>query len=174
MATRSTLVYSAAAVRRLLGIPNSVPVQIREFFNVIWVWVKGKRPTFVSKTEFKTHFVEHRKAAARSLQVTDWLRDPGHYTVTNPQTGSTHLVTEHPDRLDCDCEDYYWQQQFIGRGCCKHGYAVLNYLGFHSLRDYIDAYTSSADPTPTRTSSSAPQQAEQLTLLATPSRETVG
>lgn len=139
MATRSTFVYSAAAIRRLMGLPASVPVQIREFFNVVWVWAKGDRPTFVSKADLKRHFVEHRQAEAQSLEVTDWLRDPPRYTVKNPQTGSQHIVVERRDRLDCDCEDYYWQQQFIGRGCCKHGYAVLHYLGFESLHEFIAA-----------------------------------
>jgi len=145
MATRSTFVYSAAAIRRLMGLPASVPVQIREFFNVVWVWVKGDRPTFVSKADLKRHFVERRKDDAQSLKVTDWLRTPARYTVTNPETGSQYIVSEHRDRLDCDCEDYYWQQQFIGRGCCKHGYAVLQYLGFESLHDFIAANAQAAD-----------------------------
>lgn len=144
MATRSTFVYSTAAIRRLLGLPASVPVQIREFLNVLWVWVKGERPTFVSKADLKRHFVEYRQAEAQSLEVTDWLRDPPRYTVTNPHTDSRHIVSEHRDRLDCDCEDYYWQQQFIGRGCCKHGYAVLHYLGFNSLASFVAAHR--ADP----------------------------
>ena len=141
MATRSTFIYSAAAIRRMMGLPTSVPVQIREFFSVLWVWVKGDRPTFVSKADLKRHFVERRQAEAESLEVTDWLRDPPRYTVTNPESGSQHVVYEHRDRLDCDCEDYYWQQQFIGRGCCKHGYAVLHYLGFNSLQEFINANT---------------------------------
>lgn len=139
MATRSTILYSAAAIRRMLGLSNSVPVQIREFFKVVWVWVKGQRPTFISKADLKVHFVEHRKAEARSLEVTDWLRSPARYTVTNPKNGSRHIVEGHRDRLDCDCEDYHWQQQFFGRGCCKHGYAVLQYLGFDALSSYIAA-----------------------------------
>ncbi|MDB9526906.1 SWIM zinc finger family protein [Oscillatoria sp. CS-180] len=153
MATRSTFVYSAAAVRRLMGLPSSVPVQIREFLDVIWVWVKGDRPTFISKTDFKHHFVERRKEDARELEVTDWLRDPPRYTVTNPNSGSQHVVSEYADRLDCDCEDYRWQQQFIGRGCCKHGYAVLQYLGFDSLKTFVEAGTTGLQTTlvlPTR------------------------
>ncbi|MGF1461081.1 MAG: SWIM zinc finger family protein [Leptolyngbyaceae cyanobacterium] len=141
MATRSTFVYSAAAIRRLMGLPASVPVQMREFLDVMWVWVKGHRPTFISKADLKQHFVDHRKAEAQALTVTDWLRDPPRYTVTNPQTQSQHLVQEYRDRLDCDCEDYRWQQQFIGRGCCKHGYAVLQHLGFTSLADFVAAHT---------------------------------
>jgi len=149
-----------------MGLPASVPVQIREFLNVVWVWVKGHRPTFVSKSDLKAHFVEHRKAEARSLQVTDWLRSPARYTVTNPQTGSQHVVTEQADRLDCNCEDYYWQQQFIGRGCCKHGYAVLQYLGFDSLRSYVAAQAHLVQSfTPSSPSESSDRQ---LTLRIPP------
>ncbi|MGD1862513.1 MAG: SWIM zinc finger family protein [Leptolyngbyaceae cyanobacterium] len=142
MATRSTFIYSAAALRRMMGLPASVPIQIREFVNAIWVWVKGDLPTFISKTDFKRHFVERRKADAEPLQVTDWLRDPPRYTVTHPATGSQHWVLKREDRLDCDCEDYRWQQQFIGRGCCKHGYAVLQHLGFNSLQDFVQTKKS--------------------------------
>lgn len=163
MATRSTILYSAAAVRRMLGLSPSTPVQLREFFNVIWVWVKGQRPTFISKAAMKSHFVQHRKAEAQGLQVTDWLRDPGQFSVTNPASGSRHLVTGQSNRLECDCEDYYWQTQHFGRGCCKHGYAVLNYLGFDSLRQYIveeQRQTAAAPPV------QPPTAPRQLNLIA--------
>lgn len=145
MATRSHLLYSAAAIRRMMGLKASVPVQLQEFFKVVWVWVKGQRPTFVSKADLKAHFVAHRQAAAQSLQVADWLRNPARYTVTNPHSGSQYLVQERGDRLDCTCEDYYWQCQSFGRGCCKHGYAVLQYLGFDSLREYMAAHQNPKD-----------------------------
>lgn len=155
MATRTTFVYSAAAVRRMLGLSPSAQVQLREFFNVMWVWVKGRRPTFISKADMKSHFVEHRKAQAAKLSLTDWLRDPPRFTVTNPETGSHHLVTCLPDRILCDCEDYHWQMEFFGGGCCKHGYAALAYLGYDSLRDYEadhrpEASSTASNPDPRR------------------------
>jgi hypothetical protein len=39
----------------------------------------------------------------------------------------------------CTCDDFNNQLEFWGRGCCKHGYAVLAHLGFGSLRDYMTA-----------------------------------
>jgi len=39
MVTAFNILYSAAAVRRLLGLGAWVEVQIREFAWVIWVWV---------------------------------------------------------------------------------------------------------------------------------------
>ncbi|PSN19880.1 hypothetical protein C7271_04980 [filamentous cyanobacterium CCP5] len=158
MATRSNLLYSAAAIRRMLGLKASVPVHLREFFKVVWVWVKGQRPTFISKADLKAHFVEHRQDEARSLQVTDWLRTPPRYTVTNPASGAQYIVAERGDRLDCTCEDYHWQQQFFGRGCCKHGYAVLQYLGYDSLGQYAAAHRADA-PSPQQ-----PHRPEQLDL----------
>ncbi|MBD2259809.1 hypothetical protein [Pseudanabaena sp. FACHB-2040] len=165
MATRSTMLYSAAAVRRMLGLSPSTPVQLREFFKVIWVAVKGQRPTFISKAQMKSHFVQHRQAEAAQLQVTDWLRDPGQFTVTNPESQSRHQVSCLRDRLECDCEDYYWQRQAFGRGCCKHGYAVLNYLGFDSLRTYLkEEQRQAEEETPARPTK--PAYPRQLNLLA--------
>lgn len=165
MANHPTILYSAAAVRRMLGLSPSTPVQIQEFFSVIWVWVKGRRPTFISKAKMKSHFVARRRVEAAQLQVTDWLRDPGQFTVTNPVSHARHLVSCLSDRIECDCEDYHWQTHYFGRGCCKHGYAVLQYLGFESLQEYIieerrQAETEAAQSTPKRV------YPNQLNLLA--------
>ena len=139
MVTAFNILYSSAAVRRLLGLQSSAQVQIREFFRVIWVWVKGKRPTFLSKAVFKTHFAEWRKAQARGLKVTERLDRPNAYTVRNEYKESTYIVETRADGVFCECKDFNNQLTFLGRGCCKHGYAVLNSLGFGSLRDYITA-----------------------------------
>ncbi|HEY9763671.1 MAG TPA: hypothetical protein V6D07_14160 [Trichocoleus sp.] len=164
MATRSTILYSTAAVRRMLGLGRSTPVQIREFVDVLWVWVKGRRPTFISKAKMKSHFVACRRAEAAQLQVTDWLRDPGQFTVTNPVSRSRHVVNCLSDRIECDCEDYHWQTHYFGWGCCKHGYAVLQYLGFESLREYITEERRNAEAETAR----MPQRTypRQLQLLA--------
>jgi predicted nucleic acid-binding Zn finger protein len=139
MVTAFNILYSTAAVRRLLGLQSSAQVQIREFFKVVWVWVKGQRPTFISKAVFKIHFVEWRKAQARGLKVTERLDRPNAYTVRNECKDSTYIVEARADGVFCGCHDFKNQLEFLGRGCCKHGYAVLNDLGFGSLRDYITA-----------------------------------
>lgn len=137
MVTHFNLVYSASAVRRLLGLSTIVPVEIREFAQVIWVWVKGHRPTFISKAAFKAHFIERRKAQARALLVTRHLYDQNFFSVRNEAKNSVYTVAAQPKTLVCQCEDYKNQVQFLGQGCCKHGYAVLSHLGFSNLRDYI-------------------------------------
>jgi len=139
MITAFNILYSAAAVRRLLGLKSSAPVELKEFTRVIWVWVKGKRPTFVSKTAFKQHFADWRKAQARGLKVTERLDIANHYTVRNLHKDTAYVIEKRADGVFCTCDDLNNQLDFFGRGCCKHGYAVLAHLGFGSLREYITA-----------------------------------
>jgi predicted nucleic acid-binding Zn finger protein len=139
MVTAFNLLYSAAAVRRLLGLKSSAKVELKEFARVIWVWVKGKRPTFISKTKFKAHFAEWRKVQARGLKVTKRLDIANHYTVRNLQKDTVYIVEKRADGVFCTCDDLNNQLEYFGRGCCKHGYAVLNSLGFSSLYEYIQA-----------------------------------
>jgi hypothetical protein len=143
MITRENLIYSASAASRILGIIyGQSRIVVREWFSVIWVWVPGHRPQFMSKAVFKRHFVERRKAAARALRVTPHLMDRAAFTVRNEDKGSTYTVQMVPTGLACKCEDYRNQVQFLGQGCCKHGYAVLNHLGFNNLSSYLNAAKS--------------------------------
>lgn len=135
MVTSFNLVYSISAVRRLLNLPIEAQVKIQQFAKVIWVWVNGKRPTFISKKLFNQHFVDRRKAEAKSLRV--WQIEPDFFSVVNPANSNSHYITLTPSGPACDCEDYKNQMQFLGRGCCKHGYATLSYLGFNSLAEFL-------------------------------------
>jgi hypothetical protein len=137
MVTRSNILFSAAAVKRLLGLGSDVQVKIREFFKVIWVWVKGKRPTFISKAKFTQHFVDRRKEQSKDIQALQ--HSDTNFTAFNLESGSRYAVDVSKTAIACSCEDYRNQVQFFGRGCCKHGYAVLEYLGFNSLKDYLNA-----------------------------------
>jgi predicted nucleic acid-binding Zn finger protein len=47
-----------------------------------------------------------------------------------------------PDGVFCECQDYQNQIDLLGRGCCKHGYAVLAQLGMASLSDYLESVSS--------------------------------
>ena len=140
MVSAFNLVYSASAVRRLLGVAPSIAVRIQRFAFVVWVHVAGQRPTFISKVLFRFHFAEWRKAQARGLTATQWIDQATRFTVRNESKGSAYVIDASPSRLDCTCDDYKNQVQFLGRGCCKHGYAVLAKLGFDSLGVYIEAY----------------------------------
>jgi hypothetical protein len=139
MVTEFNILYSAAAVRRILGLRSSAQVELREFAKVIWVWVKGQRPTFISKRVFKAHFAEWRKAQSKNLKVTERLDRSNTYTVRNEYRDTTYILETRSDGVFCTCDDLNNQLEFFNQGCCKHGYAVLSHLGFGSLRDYITA-----------------------------------
>lgn len=140
MVTRSSLIYSAAALRRMWSLfyRRLTELHVREWRWVVWVWVPGYRPTFVPKAEFKHHFVEWRREAAQALRVVAWLEFAGYYTVHNDAKGSAYVVEVSDQAVACTCDDYKNQVKFLGKGCCKHGYAVLGQLGFDSLGEYLN------------------------------------
>lgn len=138
MVTHTNILFSVSAVRRMLGLDSKAAIQIREFFRVIWVWVKGKRPTFISKTAFKQHFVDRRKVDSKDVRVR--VTEDGSYTAFSLISGRQYSLEINEKAIACTCEDYHNQIQYFGRGVCKHGYAVLNFLGFNSLKDYVNAW----------------------------------
>ena len=137
MVSAFNILYSAAAVRRLLGLKSSAKVELKEFARVIWVWVKGKRPTFISKWVFIQHFADWRKSQSKGLKVTERLDIANHFTVRNVHKDTAYVVEKRADGVFCTCDDLNNQLEFFGKGCCKHGYAVLSFLGFESLSEYI-------------------------------------
>lgn len=137
MVTALNLVYSAAAVRRMVGDAFPV-VRVERWWKVCLVVFRGCRPRFMSRQAFLKHFVEWRKAQARALQVTRKVGFSYVFAVRNPSKGSAYQVQTFIGGLVCSCEDFQNQAQFFSRACCKHGYAVLSFLGFESLSDYIE------------------------------------
>ncbi|MBW4578660.1 MAG: hypothetical protein KME42_03685 [Tildeniella nuda ZEHNDER 1965/U140] len=138
MVTAFNLIYSVSAIRRLLGLAVGVSIRIQKFFYVIWVHVAGRRPTFISKSAFKAHFVEHRKAAAKALTVTKSVFQGHIYSVRNESKGTAYQINIGSGQPICSCDDFNNQIQFLnGLACCKHAYAVLGHLGYGSLREYL-------------------------------------
>jgi predicted nucleic acid-binding Zn finger protein len=137
MVTRKNILYSIAAVKRMLGLSDHAVIVIREFGWVIWVWVKGLRPTFISKKAFKKHFVDRRKQEGKGLSVSEAC-DKSKFTVSNPVKNSSYEVSVSENAIACECEDFSNQINFFGQGACKHIYSVLHQLGFGSLKDYLN------------------------------------
>jgi hypothetical protein len=132
--TRQQLLYSVSATRRLLSLAAEIALKVREFERVMWVHVAGHRPTFISKSVYRQHFVERRRKESQKLIA----RNQGDYWVVyNPAKQTSYCVEALPAEISCNCEDYGNQIKLLGRGCCKHGYAVLAQLGFTNLRDYL-------------------------------------
>jgi hypothetical protein len=136
------LVFSVSAVRRLLGVSSELEIKVRVWSKVLWVCVSGRRPTFVSKQALLLHFVEWRKGASRSLQVTQVITRSDLFTVRNEGKSSVYKVQTYTGGVKCECEDFKNQSRFLGRACCKHCYAALDHLGFGSLSDYVEASTA--------------------------------
>lgn len=138
MVTALNILYSKAAIARILGVAVSKIKGFQKWWRVCWVWVEGQRPRLFSLSIFKQHFVDHRKAQAREIYVS---RVRGNsFRAVNPKKGSAYDIYALPEGIDCSCEDFSNQIIFLKKGCCKHGYALLKYLGFDSLADYVEQH----------------------------------
>ena len=135
MVSKSNFVFSKAAASRILGVAKNLISGFKVFFRVCWVWVQGARPRFISKKLFTQHFAEYRQQQGRELAVAGWPQMPNWYEVGG--VSNNYPVVLEPTGPECACEDYKNQIAILGRGVCKHGYAVLLSLGYCSLREYL-------------------------------------
>ncbi|PSB06070.1 hypothetical protein C7B62_23770 [Pleurocapsa sp. CCALA 161] len=143
MINKSNFVYSKSAAARILNVKPYEIVRFEVWYKVCFVKVKGQRPTFISKKAFKQHFVDWRIEQSRSLCTAQVNQE--HFRVINPRKSTAYSVYLFEDGLDCECEDYKNQVLiFNGKACCKHNYAVLTWLGYNRLKDYIIANARAA------------------------------
>ncbi|MBD2006465.1 MULTISPECIES: hypothetical protein [Cyanophyceae] len=136
MVNRLRLIYSKAAIARIFNVALSRVKVVQVWWRVCFVIIEGQRPRFVSCQAFLNNFVDWRKQQAREL-LTNRVKD-NFFRVVNPKKATAYSLYAYQDSIDCSCEDYSNQIKFIGKGCCKHGYAVLHHLGFDRLKDYIE------------------------------------
>ena len=132
------LFFNLASVARIAEVPVDSIDRFEIWDRVILVIFKkgrGLRPRFLSNLLFYSSFVEDRKARSKSIQVTPNAFADRIYTARNESNDHTYTVIA-SDAIECQCADYRSQISFVGRGCCKHGYAVLRSLGFSSLSDF--------------------------------------
>ena len=139
MVTAFNIMYSKAAAAMVMCVSTSRVVRVQKFAFVAWVWVRGQRPRFVSLSAFKQAFVLRRMKAAAALKAEQWAEVPSYFTVRNEKKNSSYPVELGSAGPVCKCEDYRNQQAFFGKGVCKHGYAVLQALGYGSLAGYLAA-----------------------------------
>ena len=134
----NNLFFNLASVARIASTPIDSIDRFEVWESLIAVVFKkgwGLRPKFLSKKAFYSSFVEDRKARSRLIEVT--LNPFANRVYTARNTTSNHSYTVIvSDAIECQCADYRSQVEFIGRGVCKHGYAVLDHLGFNSLSDW--------------------------------------
>ena len=132
------LFFNLASVARIAEVPVDSIDRFEIWDRVILVIFKknrGLRPRFLSNMLFYSSFVEDRKSRSKSIQVTPNAFADRIYTARNESNDHTYTVIA-AESMECQCADYRNQIAFIGKGCCKHGYAVLRSLGFSSLSDF--------------------------------------
>ena len=132
------LFFNLASVARIAEVPIDSIDRFEVWESLVAVVFKkgwGLRPKFLSKKAFYSSFVEDRKARSRLIEVTPNPFANRVYTARNTTSNHSYTVIV-SDAIECQCADYRSQIEFIGKGCCKHGYAVLRSLGFSSLSDW--------------------------------------
>ena len=143
MINKTNFVYSKSAAARILEVKPHLIDRFEIWAYVCVVRVRGQRPTFISKKVFRQHFVDIRIERSRFLCTAQVNQE--HFRVVNPKKNTAYSVYLFEDGLDCECEDYKNQvMMFNGRACCKHNYAVLAWLGYNRLSDYIKVHATAA------------------------------
>jgi hypothetical protein len=125
------IIYNLSATRRILGLNLNAQVRIEIWDKVVWVHVKGQRPTFLSKKLYHQHFAQYRREGAKAVKIhfVNGFKAQGAKEVYDLDPQDTHI--------ECSCQDYANQRELWGKGCCKHGYALLGMFGYSSLQDYV-------------------------------------
>lgn len=129
------LLFNVSATSRITGVPRSEIKSTEVWDKVVFVRFRtGSR--FISKKVYFAHFVAFRQEGSKEIQVRNRV---DHWVAWNPTKDSSYCVTPYSDRIECSCDDYKNQIDVLGKGCCKHTYAVLGQLGHASLADYVGA-----------------------------------
>lgn len=119
--SKFTFAISKAAVSRILMVAKSKVKRVVEFFNSVWVWVKGHRPTFVSKRAFLRDFQISRIDKSQNLQLIGMQssRLQTQWTVYNPDNEHYNRVTQNHQTgtWSCGCDDKSAHSNGIP---CKH------------------------------------------------------
>ena len=138
MVTAQNLVYSKAAAARILNLDYILIKDIEIWNKVVLVKVQDQKSKFISKKDFRQHFVDWRKARSIGLETTPHLYNQELFAVHNLHKDTQYQVSVHPQELICNCDDWANQKEHLGKACCKHCYSVLSYLKYLSLKEYIE------------------------------------
>jgi SWIM zinc finger len=136
----NNLIYSYAAVRRVLGLKINHPIEVRVWAKVLWVCAEGFRPTFISKKVLLSHFAEWRKENSAPLVVSQI--DNSKYWIASSDGKTRYQTYVSGKTTCCTCKDYEMQHLAFSpnsKKVCKHLYATLNFIGYSSFSEYITA-----------------------------------
>lgn len=135
--TANSVIFTPSTIAKAIG-GNTCPsfiYQINRFCDGVLVTFRDGSQEYIPNSKIFTAFVNKRRDRASTLIICEIL-EQAEYLVKNSHKGTLYTVyLEHHD-LRCQCPDYHNQMAVLGKGCCKHGYAVLFYLGYDSLKEY--------------------------------------
>jgi hypothetical protein len=126
-------IYSITAAIKILKRKDICKLEI--WAKIIFVKFTNGQARFVSKKDFWIEFHRSRKERAKELTVSYYGNDL--YQVSSQSRLDPYLVSLNDD-IQCECVDYDEQVKAkFKHPMCKHGWALLNYLGFNSLSAFI-------------------------------------
>jgi hypothetical protein len=129
---QDALLYTKAAIARLLGVRESKIVRTMVWWSGFWILIKGQSPRLYKKSIFKQHFPDSRRQQSQGLSV--HFHGKGKYTVKGSRAHEVFESVASKEYI-CDCRDHQSIVAAFGKGACKHIYAVLGYQGFAKLSD---------------------------------------
>jgi hypothetical protein len=135
---RNSTVFNKSAVARILSVATRTVQEVRIFAFSVWVWIKGQRPRFMSKSAFEREFVRFRREAGKLLQVLGSHQSAFGTEFQVEGSTSNYWVEVQETRTVCTCEDFHNHGQ-----TCKHQYAVLHHLGIDSIEALVVRYRGS-------------------------------
>ena len=128
-------IYSITAAIKILKRKDICKLEI--WAKIIFVKFTNGQARFVAKKDFWIEFHRSRKIRAKDLTVSYYGNDL--YQVSSQSRLDPYFVSL-GDNIQCECADYAEQVKAKFRHpICKHGWALLNHLGFNSLSAYIQS-----------------------------------
>jgi SWIM zinc finger len=129
--------YVVANVGKILGYGLSKGTYWVKYTVVYGLSVKTC-VTYVSVSWLKVAFVNLRRVSSENVTF-QRVSDTSYAVDGNNAIYFVHTNSEATTGIDCTCPDYEEQVKEFGKGCCKHAYAVLRFLGFGSLKDFVQS-----------------------------------
>jgi hypothetical protein len=128
-------IYSITAAIKILKRKDICKLEV--WARVIFIKFNSGQARFVSKKDFWIEFHQSRKERSKDLIVGYYGRDL--YQVSSQSKLEPYFVSLGDD-IQCECADFANQvKSKFKHPMCKHGWALLNHLGFNSLTAYIQS-----------------------------------
>jgi hypothetical protein len=151
MITAENLIYSKSALSRVLKINPKSIVRFEVWASVVFVIIKGQRPTFVSKKVFKKEFSDFRERNSKSVNIIPHSVSDKLFLAQSEGSTNRHQVEIYESydgtvKSRCICGDYkkqiknrFYLKKETGKfdPRCKHQIALETFLG-GNLKDYIN------------------------------------